>query len=92
MMQAVYMEAVEVAEEGLAKEVSGTVHCNIAAVYGKQGKWQEVVKHASDCISCLPSGHPLVVKALWRRGEAYRELKDLERAVPDYQKVGRSQF
>ncbi|CCW67382.1 unnamed protein product [Phytomonas sp. Hart1] len=68
-------------EENKSKkdEISLSCHLNIASCSVKLSLWRNVVNNCTSALELSPN-HP---KALFRRGQAYRSMKDFEAALKD---------
>lgn len=83
-MQAKYLEALETAPKGAAKEAA-VYHCNLAACYLALNKPELAAEQATLTLNLTPDN----LKALRRRAKAYQTLDELEKAVADLEKVGK---
>lgn len=76
-----YWQAIDTAPEGAQQRA--VYLCNAAACYLKKEMWQLAVEQCTAALSI----NDTYLKALMRRAQALQQLDDLERALPDAQRV-----
>jgi peptidyl-prolyl isomerase D len=72
----------------LSKEITAlkvSCYLNLALCYSKRGKWNYVILETDKILEIDSLEQKDRVKALFRRGTAYMEEKDLDRALKDFE-------